>query len=205
MKTIYIGRKNYFYGKPIFQILANLKNFGIERMITRNILNKYPEPSYHIIKRVEPQMDEELKFGIVYCETVFRGKRLPGIRSFKDGYKPDFRLIHKQEEQEFLKGYKITNLGEEKIVLPKDYSVTPLMKLFLIRYKIEKGETVGVDHNNHFKIPFVYLDKKDLNSEKEELFWLKYRTAGENEEPDLKFDGKYTFYERYKEGLQTDV
>lgn len=202
MRTIYIGRKNYFYGKTIWQILANLKNFGVGRMVTRNILSKYPEPSYHIIKAVEPRMDEGLLFGTVHCETVFRGKRLPGVRKFTDGYKPDFKLIPKDEEQEFLKGHEVRPMGEVKEILPKYYSVPPLMKEFLVRYKTEKGEKV--DPNEDYKIPLVYLDESDANTEKEELFWLQYKIAAEGEQPNVRFNGKYTFYERYSEGLRTD-
>jgi len=203
MKTIYIGRKNYFVGKTIWEILSHLKNFGVGRMVTRNMLSRHPEPSYHIIKRVEPRMDEELKFGTVYCETVFRGKRLPGVRSFTDGYKPDFRLIAKGEEEEFVNGYKVVDMGQVKATLPKQYSVPPLMREFLMRYKAEKGESV--DTNKDFSIPFVYLDQKDLNSEKEEIFWLNHRIAAEGEEPDVRFGGEYQFNERYTEGLKTDV
>ncbi|XP_054168620.1 uncharacterized protein LOC128965551 [Oppia nitens] len=203
MKTIYIGRKTSFKGKTVWEILANLKNFGIGRMITRHELTQYPEPSYHIIRRVEPRMDEELRFGTVYCETVFRGKRLPGIRSFKDGYNPDFRLIPKDEEQKFLNGYQVTDLGDVKTLLPKNYSVPPLMKLFLMRHKQEKGQTVDI--KEEFKIPFVYLNEKDLNTEKDELFWLKHRIAEEGEDPDIKFEGKFTFYDRYTKELETDV
>ena len=201
MKTIYVGRKGNFHGKRVWEILANLKNFGIGRMITRSILSKYPEPSYHIIKRVEPRMDEQLAFGTVYCETVFRGKRFPGIRTITDGYAPDFRLIPKDEEQEFLKGFKVTDLGDVKKVLPKYYSVPPLMRQFLIRHKQEKGETV--DHNQDFLIPFKYVADEDVGTEKEELFWLEYRIAAEGETPDLKIGGKYEFYNRYTEGLQS--
>ena len=169
-------------------------------MVTRNILSKYPEPSYHIIKAVEPRMDEALHFGTVYCETVFRGKRLPGVRKFTDGYKPDFKLIPKDEEEAFINGYKVTELGDNKEILPKYYSVPPLMKEFLVRYKTEKGETV--DPNKDFEIPFVYLDEKDANTEKEELYWLQYKIAAEGEEPNVKFNGKYTFYDRYTQGLK---
>jgi hypothetical protein len=201
-KTVYIGRKSYMRGKTAFEILANLKNFGIGRMLARNEFDKYPEPSYHIIRRVEPRMDEELKFGTIWCETVFRAKRWPGIRRLDVGYHPDYKLIPKDEEQDFLRGYKISELGDKLTVLPKYYSVPPLMKLFLIRHNRENG--LNVDQNIDFKIPFVYLDQKDLNTEKGELFWLTYRIAEESEEPDLKFDGKYEFNQNYLEGLKTD-
>lgn len=202
-KVVYIGKQSTERGKTAFQILANLKNFGIGRMIARNTFDKYPEPSFHIIKRVEPQMDEQLAFGTIYCETVFRGKRWPGVRPLNIGYKPDYKLIPKEEEQQFLRGYEITDLGLKKTVLPKYYSVPPLLRLFLIRHKREKGETV--DDNEDIRIPFVYLDQKDLDQEKGEIFWLSYRIAEDGEEPDLKFDGKYEFNQKYKEGLQTDV
>jgi len=202
-KVVYIGKKTSEVGKTAFEILANLKNFGVGRMVTRNSFNKYPEPSYHIIKSVEPRMDEELKFGTIYCETVFRGKRWPGIRRLDITYKPDYRLIPKEDELNFLKGYTISDLGDKLTVLPKYYSVPPLMKLFLERHAREKGEKV--DPTQDFRIPFVYLDEKDLTKEKGELFWLTYRIANDGEEPDLKFDGKYQFYDRYLEGLETDV
>ena len=97
----------------------------------------------------------------------------------------------------------MTELGDELKVLPKYFTVPPLMKQFLIRYKEEKGEPV--DSNKDFEIPFVFLNAEDAQGEKGELFWLEYRIAADGEEPDLKFDGKYTFYDRYTNGLKTDV
>lgn len=49
----YIGRTNDFSGKTMWEILANLKDFGVGRLVQRNMFNRYPEPSYFRIIKVE--------------------------------------------------------------------------------------------------------------------------------------------------------
>lgn len=52
MPIKYIGRKTDFKGKSLWQILGNLKNYGVGRMVIRNKFQVYPEPSYMRILKV---------------------------------------------------------------------------------------------------------------------------------------------------------
>lgn len=50
----YIGRTNDFKGKTLWEIVGNLKNFGVGRLVTRNVFSeRYPEPTYFRILKVE--------------------------------------------------------------------------------------------------------------------------------------------------------
>lgn len=48
----YIGRTHTFKGKPLWEILGNLKNHGVGRMVIRSAQQKYPEVSYMRILKV---------------------------------------------------------------------------------------------------------------------------------------------------------
>lgn len=59
MRIHQIGRKTYCQGKRLFDILCRLKNFGVGRIVVRNhYLERYPEPTYYVITRVEPDMSD---------------------------------------------------------------------------------------------------------------------------------------------------
>lgn len=47
-----IGRTTDFKGKPLWEILGNLKNFGVGRLVIRNRFQRYPEPCYMRILKV---------------------------------------------------------------------------------------------------------------------------------------------------------
>lgn len=49
----YIGKTTSFKGKTLWEIVGNLKNFGIGRIVTRSRFERYPEPSYFKILKVE--------------------------------------------------------------------------------------------------------------------------------------------------------
>lgn len=53
-----IGRTNNFSGKTLWEIVGNLKNFGVGRVIVRNVFQRYPEPTYMKIMKVEPLANE---------------------------------------------------------------------------------------------------------------------------------------------------
>lgn len=200
-RIVYIGRESKLLGKTAFSILANLKNFGIGRMITRHEFDAFPEPSYHIVKKVEPRMDPELMYGSIWCETVIRGKRLPGVRELKVGYRPDFRLIPKDEEHDFLRGYSIENLGDKVNILPAKYTVPPLMREYLKRHfaRFQSSAKYMDSASGQFKIPFVYQDEKDLYLYDSDLFWIANRVAkDDSEKPTDSFDGQFHFNEEYK-------
>ena len=203
-RIVYIGRESKHLGKTAFTILTNLKNFGIGRMLTRHEFDSFPEPSYHVVKKVDTYMDPELKFGTIWCETVIRGKRLPGIRPLKVGYRPDFRLIAKDEETDFLRGAKIEDLGEHVNILPRSYKVPPLMQEFMKRHFAKVNKDNQYESQGEFKIPFVYMDKKDARKDDADLFWVANRIArDDSEKPTVQFDGTYRFNEEYMRGCRT--
>lgn len=49
----YIGPIDVHKGKTLWQILGNLKNFGKNRIIGRNLFQRYPEKSFFKIRKVE--------------------------------------------------------------------------------------------------------------------------------------------------------
>jgi len=54
-----IGRVTYYEGKRLFDILCRLKNFGVGRVVLRNhYVHQYPEPTYFVILKVEPDMSD---------------------------------------------------------------------------------------------------------------------------------------------------
>lgn len=56
----YIGRSTYFKGKSIWEIVGNLKNFGVGRILVRSRFeSQYTEPSYIRIKKVEAKQNPE--------------------------------------------------------------------------------------------------------------------------------------------------
>lgn len=60
MPYVYIGRTTYFKGKTLWEILGNLKNFGVGRVVIRNrFIEQYPERSYIRIKEVRPEPNPE--------------------------------------------------------------------------------------------------------------------------------------------------
>lgn len=65
----YIGRTTDFRGKSLWEILGNLKNFGVGRILVRSRFERYPEPSYIKVLKVEtlPQPENpSLDVSILY-------------------------------------------------------------------------------------------------------------------------------------------
>lgn len=56
----YIGRKSHFAGKTLWEILGNLKDFGVGRVIVRNsYVKRFKEPCYMKILEVTTRSDWE--------------------------------------------------------------------------------------------------------------------------------------------------
>lgn len=54
MSTIkLIGRTTDFRGKTLWEIVGNLRNHGVGRVVQRNMFLRYPEPSFMKIMKVE--------------------------------------------------------------------------------------------------------------------------------------------------------
>lgn len=59
MTTIkYIGRTTDFKGKTLWEIVGNLKNFGVGRIVVRSMFERYPEPCYMKIIKVDALPNE---------------------------------------------------------------------------------------------------------------------------------------------------
>jgi small subunit ribosomal protein S34 len=144
MPTIhYYGKKTKFVGKTLFEILANLRNFGLNRMlIKQEELLLYPgKPSYYIVKKVEPVMDDKLQEGAIYAERIFKGSRMPGLVFVDDiTWHTDWQLIPKHEESK----YRVENPPEFKPaqMLQDSFEVPPLMDAFLKRHLKNRGQPV---------------------------------------------------------------
>lgn len=48
-----IGRTNDFKGKTLWEIVGNLRDFGVGRYVKRSMFERYPEPSFMKIVRVQ--------------------------------------------------------------------------------------------------------------------------------------------------------
>lgn len=78
MPYVYIGKTTYFKGKSLWEILGNLKNFGVGRIVVRSRFENYPEPSYFRIKKVIPEANPEkptydvgITFNLIYNSLMF--------------------------------------------------------------------------------------------------------------------------------------
>lgn len=49
----YIGRTTDFKGKTLWEIVGDLKDFGVGRLVVRNMFQRYPEPCYMRILKVD--------------------------------------------------------------------------------------------------------------------------------------------------------
>ena len=155
MPTVhYYGKKTKFVGKTLFEVLANLRNFGINRMLIKQeeLLNYPGKPSYYIVKQVEPVLKDDLKEGAIYAERIFKGTRVPGLVFVDDeSWHADWQLIPKHEESK----YRVDNPPEYKPPQPiqKHFEVPPLMAAFLQRHNKLRGFT---DPNKKFTVPLNY-------------------------------------------------
>ncbi|XP_018574294.1 uncharacterized protein LOC108913255 [Anoplophora glabripennis] len=172
----YIGRTTDFKGKTLWEIVGNLKNFGIGRIITRGMYERYPEPSYFKILKVETLPNPEtvsfdnVRKVRVWVEKTFRGKVFPSPIIMESAtYKADYRLIPKDEEEKFCK----TVVKDETKIFPKYFEFPPVMKELILRDM--KAE--GSDATDELKLEIVYnrISRK-----------TKYRITEDGEKPNVE-------------------
>ncbi|CAG9765531.1 unnamed protein product [Ceutorhynchus assimilis] len=173
----YIGRTHDFKGKTLWELLGNLKNFGVGRIVARNRMERYPEPSYFKILKVEtlPQPENEsidnLRKIRLLVEKTFRGKTYPEPRPLESAsYKTDYKLIPKDEEADYCKAYKPQNTER---ILPRTMEFPPLLKELVAR---ELKNTPSTKDDLELKI---FYNRQSVK--------MKYRIAEEGEEPTEKF------------------
>ncbi|VDD93914.1 unnamed protein product [Enterobius vermicularis] len=129
-------------GKFLWELLAQVRNFGVGRIVTKNEwLRKWPkQPSYIRIVKARPMMDRWLQKGTLWGNWTFRGRDL-GLYEFSaDLNRSDWRLIHKHEEEEFTKCDKPMGF----INLPSSFPLPPL-QVYLSR---KTAKAKGVDETS---------------------------------------------------------
>jgi len=146
----YFGQPAKYHGKPLFHILANLKDFGRGRIVTRSVFEAEPsqeqQPSFYRILWAQPLMDtstvegrvvaEKVRKGVKYTEPVDLGNLAPV---------PDFRLVTRREEERFCKWDSLRDFSTDVdyVTEPKYFTVPPLLQLLMERNMAERGETPG--------------------------------------------------------------
>ncbi|XP_028167256.1 uncharacterized protein LOC114357708 [Ostrinia furnacalis] len=135
----YVGRTTNFQGKTLWEIVGSLKNLGVGRIIVRSVFERYPEPSFMKIVKVETCPDEERRRVRIWVEKTFRGRKLPTLTEiYRTSYKPDYKLIPKNEEAKLLASVtKEHNFPE--VILPTTIEMPPLMKQFIVKDHEKKG------------------------------------------------------------------
>jgi len=146
----YFGQPAKYHGKPLFHILANLKNFGKGRIVTRSQFDSDPQqpisPSFYRILWAQPLMDSETLEGRVVAEKVRKGVRYTEPVDLADlSAVPDFRLISKNDEVNYCKWETLRDYSPDidYVVEPKFFEVPPLLKLLMERNMAERQEMPG--------------------------------------------------------------
>ncbi|CAK1556197.1 unnamed protein product [Leptosia nina] len=147
----YVGRTTDFKGKTLWEIVGSLKNFGVGRLITRQVFQRYPEPTFMKIVKVETCPDEERRRVRVWVEKTFRGRKLPQLTEiYRTSYKPDYQLVHKDEEEKLLQA--AATVKHKSDILPNSIEMPPLMKRFIMR----DHEKKGVQPMKEYVMPLSY-------------------------------------------------
>lgn len=160
MPTIhYYGKKTNFVGKTLFEILANLRNFGVNRMLLKQeeLLKNPGQRCYYVVKKVEPVLDKDLQQGAIYAEKVYRGAKVPELVFVdEESWHTDWQLVPRDEEDSYrVPDDKLLKHGEPETVrvLPRWMEVPPLMDIFLRRHYKARG----------ISSPEVKMDSKLIN------------------------------------------
>ncbi|PAV86406.1 hypothetical protein WR25_19130 [Diploscapter pachys] len=128
-----INAKGHF----LWEILAQLRGFGVGRIVTKSEWGrKWPtQPSYIRIVRAEPHMDRWLFGGRLFGEWTYRGKSL-GLYEFADNLnRSDWRLIHKHEEPTFTK----CEQPMKNVVFPKTFPLPPVQVMLAKKEAAKRG------------------------------------------------------------------
>ncbi|CAD7083554.1 unnamed protein product [Hermetia illucens] len=143
-KIKYIGRTTDFKGKTLWEIVGNLKDFGVGRVIARSMFERYPEPCFMRILKVQALPNEDPRKVRVTVEKTFRGRTLPRPTEIcSTSYKADYKLIPKSEEEQYC---KITSAMQERI-LPSTIDFPPLLKEFIVEETGNQNPVLNI----HFK------------------------------------------------------
>ncbi|KAI5645447.1 mitochondrial 28S ribosomal protein s34 domain-containing protein [Phthorimaea operculella] len=174
----YVGRTTDFKGKSLWEIVGSLKNFGVGRIVVRSVFERYPEPSFMKIVKVETCPDEERRRVRVWVEKTFRGHTLPKLTEiYRTSYKTDYKLVPKNEEAKLLESVaKAKEHYHPEVILPRTVEMPPLMKQFIVK----DHEKKGLEVMKEYVLPLSY------NSSPNRV----QRIAKEGEKPTVQFTMK---------------
>lgn len=72
VKYKFIGKTNYQCGKTLWEIIGNLKDYGVGRLVTKGVFLSYSEPSfYRIIKAEACPLTEVVSTAYYYLRYSF--------------------------------------------------------------------------------------------------------------------------------------
>ncbi|KDR20025.1 28S ribosomal protein S34, mitochondrial [Zootermopsis nevadensis] len=174
MPIKYVGRTTSFKGKTLWEIVGNLKNFGVGRIVVRSTFERYPEPSYLKICKVQALANEDPRKVRILAEKVFRGRKYPKIVEVcSTSYKADYRLLPKDEEQAYCKTDSQVVLEKVRI-LPRTIPFPPLLREMILADRRAKGGDVTKEP----EMEMIFGETRDSLS----------RKAREDEEPNVMFE-----------------
>lgn len=82
----------------------------------------------------------------VWVEKTFRGKKLPQLTEiYRTSYKPDYKLIPKNEEAKLLAAIDKVHDCQD-VILPTSIEMPVLMKKFIIKDHEKKGLEVSITY-----------------------------------------------------------
>ncbi|XP_069702045.1 small ribosomal subunit protein mS34 isoform X2 [Periplaneta americana] len=110
----------------------------------------------------------------VWAEKVFRGRKYPGLVKIESAsYKADYRLLHKDEEEDYCKEDAVISLEKIKL-LPHTIPYPPLLKEMILNECRARGEEVTKEP----EMEMSYTRSRDGLS----------RKARKDETPTVKFE-----------------
>ncbi|XP_022108405.1 28S ribosomal protein S34, mitochondrial-like [Acanthaster planci] len=142
-----VHRHVWFTGKNLINILTELPNYGIGRLVTRRrwtMLFPENEPCYLKVTRVKidctrPELDQ----GQVWGELTYRGYKREDLEiQVGAWWKKEWELIRKADEEEFC---KFTPKPEHFHVAPSHARMPPLLEAMVLKQRADKGIRVDPD------------------------------------------------------------
>jgi len=153
----YVGPKMDWKGRRLFDLICNLKNYGVGRIVVKSEYEKmYPELSYYTIVKAEPDMDKYNNYGNVWVKQVFRGYEIPEVVLCQETDHADFRLIPKDEEHIYTKAKHVL---PPEIIMPRQDEFPPLLKHLLEQKRVREAKKAGIPvDKTPLKLDLIYKE-----------------------------------------------
>jgi len=170
MPLVKVGLDAVHHGKKLFPLLCNLKNFGKGRIIYSTLEQQFPEPSFYRVLLAQPEMDDDMQFGRIVAERVYRGVKFPTPfnMSGKQTKFPDYRLVPKDEEDLFCRWSEVEEYEPERHApkRAKHMEMPPLLRLVMERNFAERREAVTQES---FLLPAYKIYEGDVRLQPDQV------------------------------------